>query len=190
MAPWSSSLQNPHLVEKLRLPDKRIEHRRDHDAIGGYHAPRYRIPLMPEFQPRQLPAECKPLLDKFYRAHRSHMRVPAGARCWVAGRAEIVAGLCLSGVADGYWLTGLLVAPSQRDQGLATRLISQALSASEGPVWLFCEPKISAFYRRLGFGETTVLPEPLASRLQRYNRNKTLVALWHDNERFTCPKKF
>ncbi len=145
---------------------------------------------MPDFQPRQLPAECKPLLDRFYRAHRSHMRVPVGARCWVAGRADIVAGLCLSEVANGHWLTALLVAPSQRNQGLATQLISQALGANEGPVWLFCEPEITAFYHRLNFNDATVLPEPLASRLQRYNRNKALVALWHDNEQLTCPEKF
>ncbi|MBA1278663.1 MULTISPECIES: GNAT family N-acetyltransferase [Pseudomonadaceae] len=135
-----------------------------------------------ELQPRQLPAECQPLLDKFYRAHRSHMRVPAGAHCWVVGHTDIVAGLCLSGIADGHWLTGLLVAPSQRNQGLATRLVTRALAANHGPVWLFCELKVIAFYRQLNFTEATVLPEVLASRLQRYNRNKKLVALWHDNE--------
>ncbi|MCQ4329310.1 GNAT family N-acetyltransferase [Pseudomonas stutzeri] len=111
------------------------------------------------------------------------MRVPAGANCWVAGHAEIVAGLCLSPVANGHWLTGLLVAPSRRHHGLAKRLMAQALADCGGPVWLFCEPKLAAFYQQLGFSEPTTLPEALASRLRRYNRNKTLVALWHDKER-------
>lgn len=145
---------------------------------------------MPECQLRQLPVESQPLLNKFYRTHRSHMRVPPGACCWVAGSTEIVAGLCLTGVADGYWLTGLLVTPNQRNQGLAQRLVTQALAISDGPVWLFCEPKLIGFYKRLGFSEPGMLPEPLASRLKRYNRSKTLVALWHDNERAACPIPF
>jgi GNAT superfamily N-acetyltransferase len=145
---------------------------------------------MPEFHLRQLPAECRPLLNKFYRAHRSHMRVPAGACCWVAENTDIVAGLCMTRIADGRWLTGLLVAPNQRNQGLAKRLVARALAASEGAVWLFCEPKLIRFYQQLGFSEPAMLPGSLASRLQRYNRNKTLVALWHENERAVCPLPF
>ncbi len=133
-------------------------------------------------QLRQLPNESRPLLNKFYRAHRSHMRAPAGARYWVAGHSDILAGLCLTGVDGGEWLTGLLVAPSRRNQGLGRRLVVQALAGCEGPVWLFCEPKLVPFYQPLGFAEATALPEALASRLQRYNQNKTLVALCHDNE--------
>ncbi len=137
---------------------------------------------MLEYPVRQLPAESTPLLKKFYRAHRSHMRVPAAARCWVAGYSEIVAGLCLTSVEHGHWLTGLLVAPGQRNQGLGRRLVKHALARCEGPVWLFCEPKLAGFYLPLGFHEGAVLPESLACRLQRYNRTKTLLALCHDNE--------
>ena len=132
---------------------------------------------------RQLPTESSPLLKKFYRAHRSHMRMPANARGWVAEHSGIVAGLCLTPVEHGHWLTGLLVAPKQRNQGLAQRLVKRALASCDGPVWLFCEPKLSGFYMQLGFHESARLPESLACRLQRYNRNKTLLALCHDNER-------
>lgn len=134
---------------------------------------------------RLLPSESRPLLNKFYRAHRSHMRVPGGARCWVAGTSEIMAALCLSSVENGHWLTGLLVAPQQRKKGLGARLVAKALSESTGPVWLFCAPQLIPFYRQLGFSEITQLPESLASRLQRYNRNRTLAALQHDNEKQT-----
>ncbi|WP_417775827.1 GNAT family N-acetyltransferase [Stutzerimonas xanthomarina] len=133
-------------------------------------------------QLRQLPDESRPLLNKFYRAHRSHMRAPAGARYWVAGHSDILAGLCLTGVDGGNWLTGLLVAPSRRKQGLGRRLVAQALAGCEGPVWLFCEPRMVPFYTPLGFAEATALPEALASRLQRYNQHKMLVALCHENE--------
>ena len=132
---------------------------------------------------RQLPTESSPLLKKFYRAHRSHMRMPANARGWVAEHSGIVAGLCLTPVEHGHWLTGLLVAPKQRNQGLAQRLVKRALASCDGPVWLFCEPKLSGLYMQLGFHESARLPESLACRLQRYNRNKTLLALCHDNER-------
>lgn len=177
--------------EKLHPSDERIErfaqqseHARNPATAGiGYHVQRREVPFMSEFQLRQLPVACRRLLNKFYRAHRTHMRMPAGARGWVAGQPDIVAGLCLNPVDGGHWLTGLLVAPSQRNQGLAKRLVAQALADSGGPIWLFCEPKLVAFYQQLGFSDSTTLPEALASRLHRYNRNKTLVALWHDNER-------
>lgn len=132
---------------------------------------------MPEERLRLLPEAYRPLLNKFYRAHRSSMRAPPGARCWVADTTEIVAALCLSRVDNGHWLSGLLVAPEQRNKGLATRLVTRAVSESSGPVWLFCAPELIPFYRRLDFSENPQLPESLAARLQRYNRHKTLVAL-------------
>ncbi|WP_222911238.1 GNAT family N-acetyltransferase [Pseudomonas sp. DNDY-54] len=143
-----------------------------------------------EFRLRQLPAECRPLLNKFYRAHRSHMRVPGEARCWVVSHTEIVAGLCLTRVDEGYWLTGLFVAPDQRNKGLAKRLVTEAVAACDGPVWLFCESRLIGFYEQLGFEKGAVLPSALADRLQRYNRNKALIALWHDNKRTVCALPF
>lgn len=115
------------------------------------------------------------------------MRVPAGARCWVAEQSEIIAGLCLTEMGNGHWLTGLWVDPTERQRGVATRLVAEATALTQGPVWLFCEPRLMAFYRRLGFNASPMLPEPLASRLSRYNRSKTLVALCNDNEKTRCP---
>ncbi|MCQ4289582.1 GNAT family N-acetyltransferase, partial [Pseudomonas stutzeri] len=59
-------------------------------------------------------------------------------------------------IGSGHWLTGLLVAPSQRNQGLATRLITQALAANDGPVWLFFKPRLIVLYRQLNFSEARV----------------------------------
>lgn len=124
-----------------------------------------------------LPAELQPLLSKFYRAQCSHMRIPAGAFCWVVSQGSIVAGLCLSPVTHGHWLTGLWVAPEVRGQGLAHRLVTQALQSVDTPVWLFCHPQLSGFYARLGFAAAAELPETLRARLQRYGRHKPLIAL-------------
>lgn len=123
----------------------------------------------------------RPLLDKFYRAHRSPMRAPAGAQAWVARRQEILAALCLTPVDGGHWLTGLLVAPTERRQGLSSRLVKQALAQTPGPVWLFCHPQLVDFYQRQGFVQALHLPPSLAERLTRYQRNKQLVAMAHDS---------
>jgi len=106
---------------------------------------------------------------------------PSGeAAMWVARRHEIIGGLCLTPVAQGQWLTSLLVAPAERGRGTGQALIEAALTNVHGPAWLFCEPALVGFYERSGFSMATALPEALASRLQRYQRSKALVALQRD----------
>jgi GNAT superfamily N-acetyltransferase len=117
------------------------------------------------------------LLDHFYRQHGSRMRAASDAQLWVARAPGIIAGLSLSPVGDGYWLTGLFVDPQQRNKGVAGRLIDAALEQANGPTWLFCHPDLAPFYQRLGFHMAGQLPESLASRLLRYQRSKRLVAL-------------
>jgi len=108
------------------------------------------------------------------------MRAAGDAELWVARAPGIVAGLSLSGVGEGFWLTGLFVDPQQRGQGVAGQLIEAALEQEKRPTWLFCHPDLVPFYERLGFHMAVQLPETLASRLQRYQRSKRLVALQRD----------
>lgn len=117
------------------------------------------------------------LLDHFYRQHGSRMRSTSDGELWVARANCIIAGLNLTPVGGGYWLTGLFVDPQQRSQGVAGRLVEAALAQAVGPTWLFCHPDLVPFYQRLGFDTATALPEALAARLQRYQRSKPLVAL-------------
>lgn len=105
------------------------------------------------------------------------MRAAGNGQLWVARAPGIIAGLSLSPVDNGFWLTGLLVAPQHRGQGVAGRLIEAALAQAGGPTWLFCHPDLAAFYQRLGFATAGHLPQALAGRLQRYQRSKRLVAL-------------
>ncbi|WAJ39267.1 GNAT family N-acetyltransferase [Pseudomonas sp. GOM7] len=131
---------------------------------------------MPDY--RQLPSHLRPLVDKFYRQHRSAMRSQAGDELWVAQQGnDIVAALSLRPVADGQWLTGLFVAPAQRGQGLASGLLTQSLQAHPEPAWLFCHPDLLGFYRRQGFQPSLRLPDELDQRLARYRRSKSLIAL-------------
>lgn len=127
---------------------------------------------------RRLPVQLRPLVDKFYRDHRSPMRSQAGDELWVAQSAsQIVAALSLRPVAGGQWLTGLFVAPTLRRQGVAAALLSHSLALHPEPAWLFCHPELRTFYQRLGFKDCQSLPNVLAERLTRYQRNKSLVSL-------------
>ncbi|MGY4492761.1 GNAT family N-acetyltransferase [Pseudomonas sp. TE3610] len=124
-----------------------------------------------------LAADLWPLLNKFYREQRSSMRGDKAAQAWVARQGEIVAALNLTPVADGHWLTGLLVALACRGQGVASALVQHAVASVPGPVWLFCDPDLAGFYQRLGFVEQYDLPQALAERLVRYQRSKALIAM-------------
>lgn len=125
----------------------------------------------------QLPADSRQLLNKFYREQRSAMRAGNGALLWVARAPAIVAGLSLTPVAHGHWLTGLLVADACRGQQLARGLVEAAMAGVEGPVWLFCHPDLQGFYQKLGFRVDPALPVALAERLIRYRQSKFLIAM-------------
>ncbi|MCX9152826.1 MULTISPECIES: GNAT family N-acetyltransferase [Pseudomonas] len=132
---------------------------------------------MPELPIDLLAEPLWPLLNKFYRRHDSSMKALKGGRLWVVRDTEIVAGLCLSPVVGGQWLTGMFVDPAYRGQGLATRLIQQAVAGVDGTVWLLCHPDLEGLYQRMGFSQDTVLPQSLSERLVRYRRNKPMIAM-------------
>ncbi|MGC5701368.1 GNAT family N-acetyltransferase [Pseudomonas sp. NFXW11] len=141
---------------------------------------------MSSLQISLLADSARPLLNKFYRQHQSPMRAASAGQLWVIRESEIVAGMSLTVVAHGHWLTGLLVAPEHRGRGLARQLLERARQQVEGPVWLFCHPHLQAFYQRLGFSLDPDLPQPLAERLLRYQRSKPLLAMVCGCERQAC----
>ncbi|MBK5547514.1 GNAT family N-acetyltransferase [Pseudomonas sp. TH04] len=132
---------------------------------------------MPELHIEPLAEPLWPLLNKFYRSHDSSMKAMKGGRLWVARDGEIVAGLCLSPVVGGQWLTGVFVDPAYRGQGLAARLILQAVDDVAGTVWLLCHPDLEGVYQRMGFTQDTQLPQSLSERWVRYKRNKPMIAM-------------
>lgn len=132
---------------------------------------------MPELHIEPLAEPLWPLLNKFYRSHNSPMKAQKGGRLWVARDSEIVAGLCLTQVVGGQFLTGVFVDPTYRGQGLAARLIRQAVAEVDGTVWLLCHPDLEGLYQRIGFSQDTVLPQSLSERLVRYKRNKPMIAM-------------
>lgn len=130
-----------------------------------------------EIRYKQLDEPLWPLMNKFYRAHQSSMKAVRDAQLWVAQREDIVAALCLRPVSGGHWLTGLFVDPAYRAQGIAARLISEAVERVDGPVWLFCHPDLRGFYERRGFSFDPALPYAMAERLSRYARSKPMIAM-------------
>ncbi|HKS14260.1 MAG TPA: GNAT family N-acetyltransferase [Pseudomonas sp.] len=105
------------------------------------------------------------------------MRASPDGQLWVARAGVIVAGLGLTEVPGGLWLTGLFVAPAWRGRRAASQLVEAVLAPSTETVWLFCHPDLLGFYQRLGFDTAVTLPAELAQRLARYQRSKPLVAL-------------
>ena len=124
-----------------------------------------------------LEAPLWPLMNKFYRTHQSSMKASKDAQLWVARAHEIVAALCLRPAANGFWLTGMFVAPALRGQGIAGTLVNTAVLSCDGPVWLFCDPALQGFYEGLGFSLAQDLPQALHERLVRYQRNKAMIAM-------------
>lgn len=131
-----------------------------------------------QFSVQRLPENQHTLLRKFYRSHNSSMRITQQAEVWVVRAPSIIAGVCLSPVNDGYWLTSLLTADKYRQKGVAHLLIKQVQVAYQGaPIWLFCHPELISFYSKLGFEQTQYLPESLHDRLTRYQQHKALIAM-------------
>ena len=132
---------------------------------------------MPLIRYQRLASELLPLANKFYKSQRSPMRVGRSEQVWVAQHVDIIAACCLKPVADGHWLTALLVAREQRQQGIASQLLNALRAHSQGPIWLFCAPELLSFYQRLGFAPCPALPAELTERLLRYQRKQPLLAL-------------
>ena len=131
-----------------------------------------------QFSVQPLPENQHTLLRKFYRNHNSPMRITQQAEVWVVRAPSIIAGVCLSPVADGYWLTSLFTADKYRQLGAARLLIKQVQATYQGaPIWLFCHPDLISFYNKLGFEQTGCLPESLQDRLTRYQQHKALIAM-------------
>lgn len=132
---------------------------------------------------QHLPKEQHALLRKFYRKHNSPMRITQAAQTWVVRSPHIIAGVCLSPVEHGFWLTSLLTDPLHRKQGMARLLIEHIQTTHQGSlIWLFCHPNLYSFYARLCFTQAQHLPQALSSRLQRYQQSKSLIAMYYSQQ--------
>ncbi|OWL91409.1 GNAT family N-acetyltransferase [Halopseudomonas aestusnigri] len=125
----------------------------------------------------RLSDEQRPLANKFYRQYHSGMKARGHHQVWVARTHELQACLCLQTVDQCWWLTGLLVAPAQRSQGLASSLLEHVRQQHRGDIWLFCAPNLVPFYRANGYEPGEDAPISLRDKLLRYQRSKALLAM-------------
>ncbi|MFO7703744.1 MAG: GNAT family N-acetyltransferase [Halopseudomonas sp.] len=128
---------------------------------------------------RLLPPSMHTQATAFYRLHGSPMKVRSTHQVWVLGAPAITACVCTQAVVsrEGHWLTSLFVDPALRKRGLAGQLLDQVRLVVDGPIWLFCRPELSRVYHRHGYYTAKQMPESLTSKLQRYRREKQLIAL-------------
>lgn len=117
------------------------------------------------------------LADQFYKAHGSRMKTRPSHTVWALRSDYILACLCLQPIANGSWLTSLFVDPAHRRSGLAGQLLASACAATDGPLWLFCQPHLEPLYRQQGFVRSAGLPESLSAKLRRYQRTKDLIGM-------------
>lgn len=123
----------------------------------------------------------RPLLARFYREHGWKMRGAKQTFAWVVRdpTQQLIAGLCLTAIEQGHWLTGLMVAPERRRQGVASQFLQHIREQLTGPIWLFCHPTLEGFYQTLDYRLCSELPPVLADKLLRYQRSKSLIAMCH-----------
>lgn len=135
-------------------------------------------PQHPNFSVQRLAKNQHTLLRKFYRDHKSSMKITQNSEVWVVRAPTIIAGVCLSPIDNGYWLTSLYTAPEYRRLGVASLLIKHLQTVYQGsPIWLFCHPNLHDFYHSLHFTDARQLPAALSQRLTRYQQHKALVAM-------------
>lgn len=97
---------------------------------------------------------------------------------------QIAAAARIRPIGPYHLLTGLLVHPHLRGQGLGTSLM-QALAPTLGaaPSFLFCEAELTAFYRGLGFMLPNNPPSELLQLQRRYQtQGKQLVLMQYGKE--------
>ncbi|WP_051326812.1 GNAT family N-acetyltransferase [Aliagarivorans taiwanensis] len=127
---------------------------------------------------REQLALVKPLYQQFYKS-----AVPRrDERVFIArnDHRAIIAAAKLRAIDGKYWLlSGVVVAPAFRQQGVASLLISHVLQhVEEGACYCFCHPQLAALYIELGCEIRDELPNPVLSRFNAYRRSKRdLVAL-------------
>ena len=144
-----------------------------------------------DWHSRRLQGPLLALANQFYKRVNKHMKARGDETAWLGsvGNEPLVALRLRPLEPPWQLLTGVLVAPDARGQGLATRLLTDAAADYRaGHTWLFCEPVLCPLYLRAGFTLCANLPAPLRSRLQRYQqKTPALVAMvWKPDDGTTA----
>ncbi|MCQ1061305.1 GNAT family N-acetyltransferase [Photobacterium sp. DNB23_23_1] len=128
-----------------------------------------------------------PLINRFYKSYYPAGKAKKDEVIWIGENNKGIQACVRFKQFDQYQLlTGMLVHPALRSQGLGLALLDAChgqLTAS--PSYCFAFGYLEAFYQDSGFIIITdnELPEPLQSRINRYRQSgKTLTPMIYDQK--------
>lgn len=109
-----------------------------------------------------------PIAYKFYQQFNKAMKPRKSDRVWCAYQGlEVIGAVRCRHIGAYPLLTGLLVAPNARNQGVGLALCLALRNEVTEPVYLFCQPELAPFYARAGFCQPSTLPAEINHKLGR-----------------------
>ncbi|MGF1689512.1 GNAT family N-acetyltransferase [Photobacterium japonica] len=129
-----------------------------------------------------------PLINRFYKAYYPAGKAKRDETIWIGeDNSGIQCCVRFKHFEDYQLLTGMLVHPEQRGQGQGQQLLSAANSQIVAvPCYCFAFDYLESFYQAAGFQTLPIeaLPEPLRSRLSRYQGSgKALIPMRYNNNK-------
>ncbi|MCG3866290.1 MULTISPECIES: GNAT family N-acetyltransferase [unclassified Photobacterium] len=135
---------------------------------------------------RQLDPIRLPLVNKIYKSFYPSGKAKRDEIIWVAeSNHSIIASVRFKTIDNMQLLTGMLVAPEYRLQGIAYKLIEACRSQiNRQTCYCFAFQELEVFYQKSGFQtiDSETLPNNIKQRFQRYaNSGKNLIPMVYIN---------
>lgn len=131
---------------------------------------------------RQLDPIRLPLVNKIYKSFYPSGKAKRDETIWVAeSNKSIIASVRFKTIDDIQLLTGMLVIPEYRLQGIAYKLIEACRNQiNQQACYCFAFQELEVFYQKSGFHtiNSENLPNNIKQRFQRYaNSGKNLIPM-------------
>ncbi|WP_413114097.1 GNAT family N-acetyltransferase [Thaumasiovibrio sp. DFM-14] len=121
-----------------------------------------------------------PLANKLYKEHYPSGKANKSDNLWIAKHHQQWIGVIKYRSYDSYlFMSGMLVIPTWRHNGIAERLLSASIDNVTVPVYCFAYAHLKALYNKAGFDETcsSHLPNELRQRFERYTSSGKKVLI-------------
>ena len=129
-------------------------------------------------QVERLEAIATPLVNKFYQAHSVRGRANKQDQVWVVKAPALIAACRLQDRKSSLFLSTLYVEPQSRGQGVAKRLVLDALAAQQQTVFTFPYRNLEPFYQSLGFIQSHSLPCEIDTLFTAYRQQgRDIIAM-------------